>query len=110
MRWEKLGRLYCPRPVHPKLATHAANPLAVALDGDLYRVFFSGRDDQNRSSVGFVDVNIVSRQVMYVHDRPAFEHGPPGSFYSHAVSVGNPHQACSTPDNLFLGSPKPPDS
>ncbi len=110
MRWEKLGRLYCPQPVHPKLATHAANPLAVALDGDLYRVFFSGRDDQNRSSVGFVDVNIVSRQVMYVHDRPAFEHGPADSFYSHGVSVGNCYEVGSSRYMLFMGWQRPPDS
>jgi len=103
MRWIKLGQLYCPKPVHSKLASHAANPLPVFLAGDVYRVFFSGRDIQNRSSVGFVDADIVKREVVYIHDKPVFEYGPENSFYSHGVSIGN----CYTVDGqrymLFMG-------
>jgi hypothetical protein len=103
MRWKKLGQLYHPESVHPKLATHAANPLPVFLDGDVYRVFFSGRDVQNRSSVGFVDVDIVGRKVVYVHDRPVFEHGAEGGFYSHGVSIGNCYEASGKRYMLFMG-------
>ena len=73
MVWKKLGRIYRPEPIHPQLFSHAANPLAVLLKGDVYRIFLSGRDLQNRSSVGFVDVDIVKREVLYVHDKPVFE-------------------------------------
>jgi len=109
-RWTKLGRLYDPRPLHPKLATHAANPLALPLEGDVYRVFFSGRDERNRSSVGFVDVDIVRREIVYVHDRPAFEHGPVGSFYADGVSIGNCYEVGSQRYMLFMGWQCPPDA
>lgn len=108
MRWKKLGQLYCPKPVHPKLASHAANPLAVLLEEDTYRVFFSGRDAQNRSSVGFVDVDIVKREVVYIHDKPMFEHGPKNSFYSHGVSIGNCYEAGGKRYILFMGWQCPP--
>jgi hypothetical protein len=103
MRWRKLGQLYRPKPVHPKLASHAANPLGIPLEGDIYRIFFSGRDSQNRSSVGFVDVDVIKRELVYVHDKPVFEHGPEDSFYSHGVSIGNCYEAEGDRYILFMG-------
>lgn len=103
MRWKKLGQLYDPQPVHPKLATHAANPLAIRLEGDTYRIFFSGRDSNNRSSVGFVDADIVRRKILSVCDRPVFEHGDEESFYSHGVSIGNCYEADGSRYMLFMG-------
>jgi len=108
MRWRKLGQLYFPESVHPKLVSHAANPLAVLLEGDVYRVFFSGRDVRNRSSVGFVDVDVVKREVVSVHNKPVFEHGPENSFYSHGVSIGNCYEADGHRYILFMGWQCPP--
>lgn len=107
MHWKKLGRLYDPQPLHPKLLSHAANPLALPLTGDVYRVFYSGRDAQNRSSVGYVDIDIVRRKLLYVHDRPVFEHGPENSFYSHGVSIGNCYEADGQRYILFMGWQSP---
>ena len=103
MRWEKLGQLYNPQSLHLKLASHAANPLAILLNDDVYRVFYSGRDKWNRSSVGFVDVEIIKRTVVYVHNTPVFEHGPEDSFYSHGVSIGNWYEANGHRYVLFMG-------
>jgi hypothetical protein len=107
VRWRKLGRLHAPQGVHPKLATHAANPLAVPLGGDAYRIFFSGRDADNRSSVGYVDADLVRRKVLHAHDRPVFEHGPEGSFHSHGVSVGCWYEAGGKRYVLFMGWQRP---
>lgn len=109
-QWQKLGLLYCPSGAsrHPKLRTHAANPLPVLLGGDVYRVFFSGRDEDNRSSVGAVDVDIVKRKVIQEHNQPFFEHGPEGSFYADGVSIGNCYEVNGIQYMLFMGwqSPK----
>ena len=111
MRWRKLGQLVDARAsLHPKLATHAANPLPVWLEGDFYRVFYSGRDDENRSSVGFVDIDMRRRKVEYVHQKPLFEFGPPGSFYSHGVSIGNCYAVDGESCILFMGWQRPPDA
>jgi len=110
MRWKKLGQLYCPPGNHPKLLSHAANPLAILLEGNIYRVLFSGRDELNRSSVGFVDVDIVKKEVVYVHDRPIFEHGAEDSFYSHGVSIGNCYEADGQRYILFMGWQCPPEA
>jgi hypothetical protein len=104
-RWTKLGRLYAPpeHGRHPKLATHAANPLPVHLEGDVYRVFYSGRDAQKRSSIGAVDIDVVRRTVMRDHPEPVFVHGPPGSFYADGVSIGNCYGVGSQRYMLFMG-------
>lgn len=103
MRWIKLGHIFTPAIQHPKLLTHAANPLAVHLEGDVYRVFFSGRDAQNRSSVGYVDIDMVGRKVTGVCDAPLFEHGETKGFYSHGVSIGNCYNHAGKRYILFMG-------
>ena len=109
-RWKKLGQLYVPRESgqHPKLISHAANPLPVHMAGDVYRIFFSGRDDQNRSSVGAVDVDIVQRKVITEYHAPFFEHGPLDSFYADGVSIGNCYEANGIRYMLFMGWQSPP--
>jgi hypothetical protein len=105
MGWRKLGVLYDPSVTirHPKLLTHAANPLPVHMEGDVYRVFYSGRDLENRSSVGAVDIDVVRRKIVREHFEPFFEYGGPESFFADGVSIGN----CYTVDHvcymLFMG-------
>lgn len=107
--WKKLGQLYTPKPSgrHSKLISHAANPLAVHMEGDVYRIFFSGRDEFNRSSVGAVDVDIVQRKIINEHYAPFFEHGPIGSFFSNGVSIGNCYEADGVQYMLFMGWQNP---
>lgn len=109
-QWKKLGQIYCPKEggYHQKLISHAANPLPVHLDSDIYRVFYSGRDVNNRSSVGAVDIDIVKRKIIQEHYLPFFEHGPTGSFFADGVSIGNYYESNGVQYILFMGwqSPK----
>jgi hypothetical protein len=103
--WQKLGLLYCPSEEnrHPKLATHAANPLPLHIIGDTYRIFYCGRDDSNRSSVGAVDIDIVQRKIIKEHPEPVFKHGPPESFYADGVSIGNCYSSGGRTYMTFMG-------
>lgn len=111
-RWVKLGQLYCPTGLdrHPKLVSHAANPVPVHLIGDTYRIFFSGRDVQNRSSVGAVDVDVIRKKIILEHRAPFFEFGPDGSFYSHGVSIGNCYDVGGVTYLPFMGWQNPEGS
>ena len=110
MTWRKLGILYRParEQRHPKLASHAANPLPVHLEGDTFRTFFSGRDAENRSSVGAVDIDIARRTIVREYDSPFFQHGPRGSFFGEGVSIGNCYRADGVDYMLFMGWKCPP--
>jgi len=74
---------------HPKLLTHASNPVAVPLGGSVFRFLYSGRDDRNRSSVGWVDVDLKTLAVVGVAASPYLEHGLDGSWYRDGVGIGN---------------------
>lgn len=104
-RWHKLGLLYCPAESnrHPKLLSHAANPLPVRLHGDVYRIYFSGRDAHNRSSVGAVDIDIIKKKITNEYYHPFFEHGPEGSFYADGVSIGNIYDVDGVQYMTFMG-------
>ena len=103
--WKKLGLLYSPsvNNRHPKLLTHAANPLPVLIEGDIYRIYFSGRDATNRSSVGTVDIDIVKQKVIQEHREPFFEYGAIDSFYADGVSIGNCYELGGVRYMLFMG-------
>lgn len=107
--WHKLGQLFVPSGRHPKLLTHAANPLPIHLEADVFRIFFSGRDAQNRSSIGAVDIDLVKRTIITEHQAPIIEHGPKGSFYESGISIGNCYTVGGQRYVLFMGWQNPPD-
>lgn len=109
--WHKQGLLYSPqhKKRHSKLISHAANPLAIHLQDDVFRVFYSGRDVQNRSSVGAVDIDIVRQEVVTDHFEPFFLHGKCGTFYADGVSIGNHYTVGSKGYILFMGWQNPPN-
>ncbi|WP_436399661.1 hypothetical protein [Roseobacter sp. S98] len=109
-KWRKLGRIYSADiALHPKLLSHAANPLPVLLQGNVFRIFFSARDIQNRSSVGAIDFDLVARRLVTVHSEPFFKHGDQGSFFADGVSIGNCYEADGQVYMLFMGWQAPND-
>jgi hypothetical protein len=89
MNWEKQGQIYSAGSHNPDILSHASNPLAVHLNDDIYRVFFSARNIENKSSVSYVDIDIVTRTVVTESHDTAALHGDEQSFYSHGISIGN---------------------
>lgn len=109
MRWRKLGLLYSPTPLHAKLLSHAANPMAVAQGGERYRIYFSARDERKRSSVGHVDLDLGSGRILAQSAEPDCEHGDPGSYCADGISIGNPYQTLLGRYVGFMGWQNPPD-
>ena len=70
------------------MQSHAANPFAERLYGDLYRIYFSCRDTQNRSSIGFVDFSLRTLTVQALSNQPVLQPGPLGTFDDSGVSLG----------------------
>jgi hypothetical protein len=89
MDWEKLGQIYQVNNSNPYLLTHASNPLPLHLDGDVYRIFYNGRNPDNKSSVSYVDINIITYEIVNDPKTPILTYGDKNSFYSHGISIGN---------------------
>ncbi|WP_202526166.1 hypothetical protein [Sneathiella litorea] len=89
------------------MLSHAANPLAMPLAKDIFRVFYSGRDAKNRSSVGAFDYDMKSAQVIEDHEEPFFCSGLSGSYYENGVSIGNCYSVGIKTYMLFMAWPNP---
>ncbi|WP_373085377.1 hypothetical protein [Sneathiella sp.] len=87
--WIKKGRIFVPKGRHPKLFSHAANPLAMPLSKDVFRIYYCGRDAKKRSSVGAFDYDMKTGRVIEDYEEPIFSTGRPGSFCESGVSIGN---------------------
>ena len=93
MRWRKLGRVFCPSGEHPWMLTHAANCVALPIDGHRHRVFFSTRDAANRASIGWIEIDLGRPQeVLAIADEPVLSPGPLGTFDDSGASL-----ACIVP-------------
>jgi predicted GH43/DUF377 family glycosyl hydrolase len=89
MQWRKLGRVFCPDNVSGWMRTHAANPFAEPVDGDLFRIYFSCRDADNRSSIAWVEVDLRNpTEVLGISDRPVLGPGSVGAFDDSGASMG----------------------
>jgi hypothetical protein len=86
LEWEKLGLVFSPSPSVPWMRSHASAPTALHLSGDVYRVFFSSRDADNRSHVGYFDIELADPiKVLKISDHPVLVPGPLGWFDDHGV-------------------------
>lgn len=82
--WRNAGVLLAPEQV-PWAASHVALPCTVP-HGDHHRVFFSARDAQGRSHVGWCDADLVTGQVLAVCQAPVLGLGELGTFDDSGVT------------------------
>ena len=90
MRWEKVGLVCAPDGTLPWQRSHAALPTKLHLEGSDYRIYFTSRDVDNRTFVGFFDVDLNDpSRLRNRASSPLLSPGRWGMFDDHGV------QACS---------------
>ncbi len=90
MNWQKLGRIFLPDKNFSWMQTHAANPTAVELKNGTFRIFFSTRDRQNKSHIGYIEINLNRpREILAISEKPVLSPGSPESFDCDGISLGN---------------------
>jgi hypothetical protein len=88
MYWAKQGLIIAPATAYPWMSQYAAVPTALYLGDHLYRIFFAGRDSQNRSQTEYVDIDIRKpHQALQVSAQPILSHGSLGQFDEHGAMV-----------------------
>ncbi len=90
MRWRKLGHIFQPDRDLPWMRSHAANPVAEHRGGDRFRVYFGGRDERDRSSIGWVEIDLRKpREILARAERPVIGPGAAGAFDESGTSMGS---------------------
>jgi hypothetical protein len=81
MRWQKVGFIFKPSGAMPWMAEYAAVPIAQHLEGDLFKIYFSARDRNNRSSTGDIVIDLNNPcDILSVGEEPMISPGVPGAF------------------------------
>lgn len=81
MQWRKLGWIFSADGREPWLTSHAMIPTVERFFGSVVRIHFSPRDHQNRSNVGWLDVDLQNpTKVLRVSRQPVLSHGELGGF------------------------------
>ncbi len=86
-KWIKKGLIFLPDKQFDWVITHAQLPVAERMGEDLYRIYFSGRDRQNRSSIGYIEIDINHpANILYITKEPILSMGALGCFDDNGVS------------------------
>lgn len=86
MKWIKKGLIVKPTGKFEWMVTHAWVPFADRIDGDFYRIYFAGRNSQNMSQIGYVEIDINKpKEILEISEEPILKLGPLGTFDDSAV-------------------------
>lgn len=81
MKWKKLGHIFCADNQSEWLYSHAMIPVAEQIDGDIFRIYFSPRDNQNRGHGAMLDIDMRNpTKVMRLYKYPILCPGELGCF------------------------------
>ncbi len=86
MSWQKLGLVFQPKIDLAWGVSHATAPTAIQLNSGEWRVFFASRDSDNRSHVGWFDIDLDDplKGVKSI-DAPLLYPGPTGHFDGNGI-------------------------
>ena len=89
MKWKKLGLIIEPKTVNrPWMLTHAMDPILDHVGGDIYRVYYCGRNENNQSLIGYAEIDITDPgKIIRTPEEPVLGIGTLGSFDDNGVTA-----------------------
>ena len=88
MKWKKIGLIATPKLFNLKWwNSYGMDPCTLKLHGDLYRVFFCGRNNQNISMIGYFDYDLKKLEVKKISKKPVLIPGELGAFDDNGVTA-----------------------
>ncbi len=79
--WLKQGRVFQPQQNHVWNQSHAQLPIVEPVSSDIWRIYYSSRDQENHSRFSFIEVEAGHPEnILRVAEQPLLELGELGSF------------------------------
>ena len=89
MKWIKEKHIFSPDKNYKWMQTHAANPFAVQKSEKIFRIYFTCRDAESRSHIGFVDIDFSdSHKIIDISNEPVVQPGQLGMFDDSGAAMG----------------------
>jgi len=88
MQWKKLGLIITPKNVNrPWMVTHGMDPFADHIEGDIFRVYYCGRNAKNQSLIGWAEIDVTNpSKILKTPENPALDMGELGAFDDNGVT------------------------
>ncbi|MEA2019750.1 MAG: hypothetical protein U9N59_15020 [Campylobacterota bacterium] len=81
MKWEKLGLIFNVNKNYDWMNSHSSVPFAENIYDDKFKIYFSCRNDNNESSIGYTIIDINQPQsILEISKEPVLEKGELGTF------------------------------
>lgn len=89
MTWKKLGQIITPEKVNRSwMHTHAMDPTVDHVEGDIYRIYFCGRNKENQSLIGYAEIDINDpHKILRSPEEPVLGLGELGAFDDNGVTA-----------------------
>jgi predicted GH43/DUF377 family glycosyl hydrolase len=89
VKWRKIGHIYAPDGSKPWMRWYAANPIAEPVSSDRYRIYFSSRDAENRSSIAWIEIDLNDpERILGESAEPVLSPGELAMFDDSGCSIG----------------------
>jgi hypothetical protein len=85
MVWKKLGLIFEYTPELIGTKSHCQHPSPVLLAGNIYRVYFGSRDENNNTIVFYFDIDLSTLEILSFAKEPILLNGPLGYFDSNGI-------------------------
>jgi hypothetical protein len=81
MIWRRLSHIFSASGQRDWMVSHASVPYAECIEGDVFRIYFTPRDAQNRSYLGWLEIDLKRPdRILRLAETPLLGPGFPGSF------------------------------
>lgn len=80
MKWKKLGKIFEPKNNFPWMVSHATCPVIVNKKNDIFLIYFSSRDNYNRSYTNALEYNMRKFKIINIFNKPFLCPGKIGNF------------------------------
>lgn len=90
MKWNKKGLIFSVNNNSSWMSSHSALPIADHIENDLYRIYFSTRNKENISSIGFIEIDIKDPStILNISKNPILSPGKLGTFDEFGVMASS---------------------
>jgi predicted GH43/DUF377 family glycosyl hydrolase len=90
MNWEKKGMIFHTNNQFIWMKTHASFPIIEKLTSDIHRIYFSPRDEKNRSHIAFIEIDMNNpKEILRISKNPVMIPGKMGSFDDSGVMASS---------------------
>lgn len=88
MKWKKIGLIAEPKTFNLKWwKSFGMDPCTLKLQGDVFRVFFCGRNEKNISMIGYFDYDLKKCKIKKISKKPILMPGELGAFDDNGVTA-----------------------